>query len=72
MTNPKVHWKSTKGLCGINSLGNTNFINSVLQAWSNIPTIKKIFKKIYKAFVIMGVKKNFATKSDPLKYENKS
>lgn len=68
LTNPKVHWKSTKGLCGLHSFGNTDFINSVLQAWSNISAIKKIFKKMYKGFTLMGMNKNIPTRSNSLKF----
>lgn len=68
LTNPKVHWKSTKGLCGLHSFGNTDFINSVLQAWSNISAIKKIFKKMFKGFTMMGMNKNLPTRSNSLKF----
>lgn len=68
MTNPKLHWKNTKGLCGLTSLGNTHFINCVLQAWSNIPSIKKIMKKINRGFILMGMSKSYPTKSHSIKY----
>ncbi|EGR29222.1 ubiquitin carboxyl-terminal hydrolase family protein, putative [Ichthyophthirius multifiliis] len=50
MSYPKSHWKSSKGKCGLINIGNTSFINSILQIFSNIPIFRKVFKKIYKVY----------------------
>lgn len=61
ITNAKCHWKNNKGLCGLLNIGNNNYMNSSFQLLSNVDVIKKIFKKLYKNFILFGFKKNLNT-----------
>ncbi len=46
-TNPKSHWKTNKGLCGLVNFGNSNSFNAVFQILLNTPSIKTFYKKIF-------------------------
>ncbi|EAR94488.2 ubiquitin carboxyl-terminal hydrolase (macronuclear) [Tetrahymena thermophila SB210] len=50
LSNPKSHWKSNRGLCSLINSTNTSFINCIIQIFSNIPIIKKVFQKMHKVY----------------------
>ena len=47
ITNSKSQTKNSKGICGLINIGNTNYINSLVQALTALPSIRIFFKSFH-------------------------